>query len=325
LGRRKVTNTSTSATTPNFFIIGAAKSGTSALWHHLREHPEIYMSPRKQTRFFAFDVEDPNFRGPAPRHLELPYAIKDLDDYLALFDGVREETAVGEASWVYLYRPEASLRIREYVSDAKLIAILRNPADRAFSHYRQNLQAGREPLADFRRALEEEEARIRDGWWPEFHYVQMGLYHDQLKRYFEAFDRDQIKVYLHEDLDSDPFGLLRDAFGFLGVDETFTPETAIRSNPSGTPKSESLHLILRRLEAARPIIERYIPEKTLRPVVRLSRSIKNRNVVQLGLSPEERRRMIEEYFREDLEGLQDLVQRDLSAWLDDSGRTNGAG
>ncbi len=310
---------------PNFFIIGAAKSGTSALWHHLREHPQIYMSPRKQTRFFAFDVEDPNFHGPAPRDLQRPYAINDLGDYLALFDGIGDETAVGEASWTYLYRQEAAGRISEYVPDARLIAILRNPADRAFSHYRQNLQAGREPLADFGRALEGEDARIRDDWWPEFHYVQMGLYRAQLQRYFDTFDRNQIRVYLHEDLSSDPFGLLRDAFAFLGVDETFTPQTAIRSNPSGAPKSKSLHRLLRRLESTRPRIERFVPERTLRPMVRLSRHIKNRNVVQLALAPEDRRRVIDEYFREDLEGLQDLIQRDLSAWLGDDRRTDGAG
>jgi hypothetical protein len=310
------------ATMPNFFIIGAAKSGTSALWHHLREHPQIYMSPRKQTRFFAFDVEDPPLRGPAPKDPELPYAIADLRDYVALFEGVGDETAVGEASWTYLYRPQAPRRIRERVPDAKVIAILRNPADRAFSHYTQNRQAGREPLDDFARALEREEARIRDDWWPEFHYVQMGLYRAQLRRYFDTFGRDQIKVYLHEDLSRDPHGLLRDAFGFLGVDETFTPRTAIRSNPSGAPRSKSLHALLRRMEAVKPRVERFVPEERLRPLLRASRNLKNRNTIRFRLSPDERRWIIDEYFREDLEGLQDLIQRDLSSWLGEA-RTTG--
>ena len=322
--KRNVTDASNAATMPDFFMIGAAKSGTSALWHHLREHPEIYMSPRKQTRFFVFDVEDPSFHGPAPKDLQRPYAIANLQDYLTLFDGVREETAVGEASWTYLYRPEAAGRIREYVPEARLIVILRNPADRAYSHYSQNLQDGREALADFSRALALEEARIRDNWWPEFHYVRMGLYCAQLKRYFEIFDRDQIKVFLHEDFNSDPYGLLRDTFEFLGVDETFTPHAAIRSNPSGVPKSKSLHALLRRLESTRPKIERFVPEKTLRPMVRLSRNLKNRNVVRLQISPGERRRLIDEYFREDLEGLQQLIQRDLSAWLGNDTETDGA-
>jgi len=312
----------TSATKPNFFIIGAAKSGTSAIWHHLQEHPDVYMSPRKHTRFFAFGVEDPGFRGPAPKNPHSPYAITDLQIYHAMFEGVTNETAVGEASWTYLYRSEAPRRIREYAPDARLIAILRNPADRAYSHYRQNVQAGREPLADFTQALKQEEVRIRHNWWPEFHYVHMGLYFAQLKHYFDAFDRDQIKVYLYEDLDSDPYSLLRDAFGFLDVDDTFTPEAIIRSNPSGASKNKSLHSLLQRLESVRPIAERFIPDRKLQSIVRLGRTLNNRNTDRLRLSPTENRRLIDEYFREDILDLQDLIQRDLSAWLGSDGSSN---
>jgi Sulfotransferase family len=313
-----------SATRPNFFVIGAAKSGTSALWHHLQEHPQIYMSPRKQTRFFAFAGEQPDFRGPVPKNLQRPYAITDLETYHALFDGVRNETAIGEASWTYLYRPEASERIREYAPEAKLIAILRNPADRAYSHYRQNIQTGREPLAHFHQALVREEVRIRDNWWPEFHYVQMGLYSAQLKRYFDTFHRDQIKIYLYEDLDSDPYGLLRDIFKFLGVDDTFTPEAIIRSNPSGAPKSRSLHALLQRLETIRPAVERLVPDNKLQTIVRFGRNLNNRNITHLPLSPEERRRIIDEYFREDILNLQDLIQRDIGAWLGSHRETTAA-
>jgi hypothetical protein len=313
-----------SATRPNFFVIGAAKSGTSAIWHHLQEHPQIYMSPRKQTRFFAFAGQEPDFRGPVPKNMERPYAIPDLETYHGLFDGVRNETAIGEASWTYLYRSEASRRIREYAPEAKLITILRNPVDRAYSHYRQNVQAGREPLADFPQALAREEVRIRDNWWPEFHYVQMGLYSVQLKRYFDTFDRDQIKIYLYEDLVSDPYGLLRDAFGFLGVDDRFTPEAIIRSNPSGAPKSRSLHTLLQRLETIRPAVERLVPNKKLQTIVRFGRNLNNRNITHLQLSPEKRRRIIDEYFREDILSLQDLIHRDIGAWLGSHQETTAA-
>jgi hypothetical protein len=312
---RKASAPPTSATAPNFFVIGAAKSGTSAIWHHLREHPQIYMSPRKQTRFFAFEVEDSDFRGPAPINPQRPYAFTDLETYHALFDGVEDEVAIGEASWTYLYAPEAPRRIRGYAPAAKLIAILRNPADRAYSHFRQNIQAGREPLADFARALEQEEARVRDNWWPEFHYVQMGYYASQLARYYDAFERDQIKIYLYEDLSENPYGLLRDAFAFLGVDETFTPEAIIRSNPSGAPKSKGLYSLFRQAELAMPVVERVIPREKLKPIVRLGRNLDNRNITHLHLTPEERMRVVDEYFREDVLRLQDLIQRDLGAWL----------
>ncbi len=300
---------------PNFLIIGAAKSGTTALWHYLRQHPQIYMSPRKHTRFFAFEVEEPGFRGPGPRNPSVPYAITDIEAYHKLFEGVTNETAIGEASHSYLYRPEAPERIQRYAPDMKLIAVLRNPVDRANSHFNQMIRDGREPLDDFARSLEEEEGRIRDHWWPDFHYVQIGLYHTQLERYFDLFKRGQIKVYLYEDFGSTPYGVVRDIFGFLGVDDTFVPRAAVRYNASGIPKNKTLHLSLQRLRQARPIIERFVPERFCRSLLRIGGNLHNRSLTKPQLTPEVRRRATDEYFREDIIKLQDLIQRDLSGWL----------
>jgi hypothetical protein len=320
-GRQAVT-TDSLVKTPNFLIIGAAKSGTTAVWHYLRQHPEIYMSPTKHTRFFAFEVEEPGFRGPAPtmrgpagRNHSIPYAITDIDAYHALFNAVTNEIAVGEASHSYLYQPQAAQRIRNYAPGIKLIAILRNPAERAFSHYRQMVRDGREPITDFAQALAEEEARIRDDWWPDFHYVQSGLYYGQLKRYFDLFERNQLKVYLYEDLNSNPSGLVRDIFRFLGVNESFTPQAAARYNASGMPKSKTLHLFLQKLRRIMPIAERFLSEGQYRRLVRVGSNVHNHNLTKARLSPELRRRTIDDYFREDILELQELIQRDLSAWL----------
>lgn len=310
----------TSSKTPNFLIIGAAKSGTTALWHYLRQHPQIYMSPRKHTRFFAYEVEDPGFRGPGSEnpslHYTVPYAIADADSYHALFAGVTGETAIGEASHSYLYGPRAAERIRDYAPDMKLIAILRNPAERAFSHYRQMIRDGREPIDDFVRALEQEEARIKDHWWPDFHYVQVGLYHEQLERYFERFERDYLKVYLYEDLKADPSGVLRDIFRFLGVNHGFVPNANIRYNASGVPKSESLHLLLQKLRQIRPVVERLVPESQYAHLLRIGSNLHNRNLTKPRLHPEVRKRVTDMYFREEILKLQHLMRRDLSTWLE---------
>lgn len=318
----KPTTAATVVKKPNFVIIGAAKSGTTAVWHYLKQHPKIYMSPLKHTRFFAFEVENPGFIGPPPKQRGptaqnpgMPYAITDIDVYHALFDGVRDEVAVGEASHSYLYQPRAAERIRGYAPGMKLIAILRNPADRAFSHYRQMVRDGREPIDDFVRALDEEGARVRDNWWPDFHYVQIGLYHAQLQRYFDLFRRDQIKIYLYEDLNSNPSGVLQDVFRFLGVDDTFVPEATVRYNASGIPKNETLHLILQKLRRFRPVAQRVVPETQYRHLLSLGSNLHNRNLTKPRLSPELRKRVIAEYFREDILELQRLIQRDLSAWL----------
>ena len=303
----------TSTTMPNFLIIGAAKAGTTSMWHHLEQHPQVYMHPKKQLNFFALEGENLNFRGKGPRDTTL-HSVTTIEAYRAQFSEVTNEMAVGEASNLYLYNPRAAQRIRHYLPDVKLIAILRHPADRAYSRFLHLVRLGREPISDFARALDEEEARIRDHWWPDFHYLRMGLYHEQLKRYFDLFAREQIKVYLQEDLRSDPFSVLRDVFGFLEVDDAFTPDTTIKYNVSGVPKSKGLHLLLRKLRGARPFVEPLLPEKQRQRILRIASAAHNRNLVKPRLTPEVRARLIEGY-REDTLRLQDLIQRDLSAWL----------
>lgn len=305
----------TTSARPNFLIIGAAKCGTTALWQCLRQHPQIYMSPRKHTRFFAFTEENPAFNGPPPKNPSRPYAVADLDGYHALFEGATNETAIGEASHSYLYSPEAPARIRQYWPEMKLIVVLRNPAERAYSHYRQMIRDGREPIGNFVRALEAEEVRIRGGWWPDFHYVQMGLYHAQLRRYFELFERDQIKVYLYEDFALDQIRMLRDIFEFLAVDRMFRPEATIRYNASGIPRNEPVHAFLQALRRVKPLAERYLAKGWYGHLLRIGSDLHNKNLVKPKLSSDLRRSVIDHYYREDILDLQGLVHRDLSAWL----------
>lgn len=298
---------------PNFLIIGAAKSGTTSIWHQLEQHPQIFMVPNKQLNFFALEKEDRDFRGPPPRDPSL-HSIKTIEAYRAQFAEVANETAVGEASNLYLYSPTAAERIREYLPDVKLIAVLRHPAERAYSRFLHMVRNGREPLTNFAQALDEEEARIRDHWWPDFHYLHVGLYYAQLRRYFDVFPREQLKIYLYEDLRSDPLGVLQDLFRFLGVDDTFTPDASIKYNVSGIPKNENLHLFLQKLRQVRPTVERFLPEGLQHRVLRVASNIHNQNLAKPQLSPEVRMRLVEGY-REDTLKLQDLIQRDLTAWL----------
>jgi hypothetical protein len=314
LTQNQLTATKSSTRMPNFLIIGAAKSGTTSIWHQLEQHSQVYMVPNKQLNFFALEGEALNFRGPAPRDPTL-HSITTWDAYREQFSQASNETAVGEASNLYLYSPTAAERIRHYIPDAKLIAVLRHPAERAYSRFLHMVRNGREPLTNFARALDEEEARIRDHWWPDFHYLHVGLYYVQLKRYFDLFPRDQIQIYLHEDLKSDPFGVLRDIFRFLCVDDTFTPDTTIKYNVSGIPKNKALHLSLQRLRQVRPVVERFLPGGQRQRILRIASRLHNRNLTKPRLSPEVRMRLVEGY-REDTMKLQHLIQRDLSAWLE---------
>lgn len=294
-------------TLPNFLVIGAQKAGTTSLYYYLKQHPGVYMSPVKEAHFFDGDEGvEPDFRGPG-RSSTPP--ITTIEDYKALFRGVTDETAVGEATPSYIYVAEAPGRIRRRIPDARLIAVLRNPADRAYSAFLHTVRSGREPLSDFARALGEEEERIRENWHPVFHYKRRGFYYEQLKRYFDLFGRDRIGVYLYEDLGEDPRGVLRDIFGFLGVDENFVPDTSVEYNASGVPRNRAVRSLVRSTSALTPALKRVLP-------FGLRQRIKGRVFAKPPpLLPEVREELVAAY-RPDVLRLQGLIGRDLSGWLE---------
>lgn len=208
---------------PNFLIIGAAKSGTTSLYHYLDQHPQVFMSPMKGPRFFAMEGRRPAFTGPQDDVVN-GRTITTAEDYVDLFRAVTNQRAIGEASDWYLSSAEAPERIYKYLPNVRLIAVLRQPADRAFSSYMHFARNGFEPLS-FEDALAAEDARIANGWSPLFAHRGRGYYATQLKRYFARFDREQIRVYLYDDLQRDPAVLVRDIFTFLGVNTDFRPTT----------------------------------------------------------------------------------------------------
>jgi len=299
-------------TMPNFLIIGTAKAGTTSLYHYLKQHPEIYMSPKKEPRFFAFEGRQPDFKGPGDQIHINTTTITGIDDYKSLFSNAKREKAIGEASVIYLYYSEAaSVCIKHYIPDAKLIAILRDPVDRAFSAFTHLVRDGHERLTDFERAIEEEDRRVRDNWTPMWHYTRRGLYYDQLRRYFQLFDRERIGVWIYEDFKSDPFALLGEIFRFLEVDDSFTPDTSLRYNPSGIPKNRPLQTTLARLSRLKP----YLNPRLSDAATRIATKVRRWNMdAPPQLSLQSRARLIE-IFRPDIEKLQELIGRDFSAWL----------
>jgi Sulfotransferase family len=169
---------------PNFLIIGAAKSGTTSLYHYLNQHPQIYMSPEKEPEFFALEGRKLDFDGPDGKEV-INRRIQrnrptNIEEYRALFEGVSGETAIGEASPWYLYSVQAPSRISYYIPGVKLIAVLRNPVERAYSLFLYLRLRGQEPLSDFSQALQAEEVRKRDNWEWWWYYKDVGFYHAQL-------------------------------------------------------------------------------------------------------------------------------------------------
>ena len=298
-------------TMPNFLIIGAAKAGTTALYHYLQQHPQIYMSPHKEPRFFALEGESIDFQGPGDK-TRFRF-VTDMDSYRTLFDGVSDEIAIGEASPWYLYVPQAGERIKHHLPDVKLIAILREPVARAYSNFIHALREGLEPLKDFTRAMEAEAERINNNWSYRWHYKQKGFYYGQIKHYLNLFEQEQLKIYLYEDFISDPASLLEDIFRFLEVDDTFVPDLSRKHNVSGIPRNVFLDRFLIRDTRPKRVLNRLIPSKRLRQPLK-NKLMKLNLRPKPPLEPEAKERFKQEY-REDILKLQELIQRDLSKWL----------
>ena len=298
-------------TLPNFLIIGASKSGTTSLYYYLGQHPEVYMSPVKEPKFFAFEGKKLDFRGPEAQERVNSKSVTQIEEYEALFEGVRGEKAIGEASPTYLHNSQAPGRIKHYVPEARLVAVWRNPVERAYSAYVQHVRDGRETLS-FSEALRAEESRIRDNWSPGWGYKRIGFYHRHLTRYYDLFGGDRIRVYLYEELSEDPVAVSRDIFGFLGVDDSFAPDTSLRHNVSGIPRSHALRRLVKKPNVVRSALKLLLPEKTRK---RISVNVQNWNLEKAPPMPEEARRELIEAYREDILRLQGLVGRDLSGWL----------
>lgn len=301
-------------TLPNFLIIGAAKSGTSSLFSYLGQHPEIYTSPIKGPCFFAFEEgQKVKVSGPGDQEVFDRHIITDLGTYRALFDGVRDEKAFGEASVLYLYSPTAPSRIKRYIPDVKLIAILRNPVDRAFSSFLHLRRDGREPRDDFADGLKAEDGRVAAQWQHLWHYTRVGFYYTQLSRYFDVFRSDQMAIYTYDEFRTNTPKVLREIFSFLGVNDAFVPNTSTWHNVSGIPKLRSMHTFLTRPNRIKRIVKPLFPS-SLRKTLR-SQAIKWNTVTGKSKLSEDTRRYLIDLYREDILKLQSLIQRDLSPWL----------
>ena len=296
-------------TLPNFLIIGAQKAGTTAIYDYLSQHPQVFTSELKEPGFFAFEGGRLSFAGPHNVRAERN-SVRDIDRYRELFRKVGNRPRAGEASTIYMCVPQAAERIRHYVPNAKLIAVLRDPVDRAYSAYRHLVRDGRETLS-FEEGLAAEPSRTAANWRPGYYYKQLGFYYAQLRRYFALFSREQIAVYTYDEFKADPRALLKAMFAFLDVDPDFHPDMSVWHNVSGIPRSRLLHTIFGRPNRAKDLAKRLLPARAARLYGALmSRNIK---VSEPKIARHTEQALREEY-REDLLQLESLLGRDLSAW-----------
>jgi Sulfotransferase family len=300
---------------PQFLVIGAARSGTTALYQYLAEHPGLFLTEPKEPHYFALAGTTPAFTGPGDRQTVNRLAVTDREAYLRLYRDARPDQVRGEASVSTLYYPDAVTRAREMVPDARLVCMLRDPVDRAFSAYGFMRTRGWEPCATFEDALADEPRRIAEGWHHIWHYTGMSRYGEQLRHVLEVFPREQLLVLRHEDMTADPDAVLARVHAHLGVPSV--PRT-VDPDPhrSGEPRSRFLGRLASTHHPLKKLLSPVVPTPLRR---RLRREIVARNVVRVSYRPETRRELVAA-FDPDLELLGQVTGLDVAAWRDPEGR-----
>jgi hypothetical protein len=284
---------------PDFFICGAAKSGTTSLFNYLGQHSSIFAPEQKEPGYFS-----------ALRPLESPYR------YGQLFKEAGEHQYTVEASGAYLTSPDSALRISKAVPQAKIIIMLRNPADRAFSLYQWMIKEGYEWAPTFKDALRMEEDRrnsvsfVKENpeYFYNFLYRTSGCYARQVERFLETFDREQMRFLIFDDFVSSPASCTRKIFRFLGIDDTIKLNTPVR-NEGRSAHSAPLQFWIR--QRARPIL-RKIPLG-----LRIMRKAMQWNTTpRKGTLSDRFRQRLLQYYEEDIRETSALIGRDLaSRWL----------
>ena len=294
---------------------------------YLDQHPEIYMSPVKEVNYFSrFDIR--------PEHFSKAYAhdvnvnlkkylasdmkekihiahVTDEADYLRLFSKVGDEKAIGEASNSYLLYPKAPRLIHEAYPDARILMMLRHPAERAYSQYIMNLRLGKTLETDFLKEVQvDDELEVR-GWGANHQYLFIGRYYEQVKRYLDMFPRGQVMICYYEEYRKDADGVMRSIYEFLGVDPSFEPDTEKKLNTSSVPRHGKLNYWLNQ-SGLISWAKRVLPRSWRSTFKQAMYSSSKDDIPEM--TAHERAWLID-YYREDIGKLSDLLEKDLSGWL----------
>ena len=203
----------------NLFIVGAAKSGTSSLYNYVNIHPEIFMSNIKEPHYFAVNFVD--IGGSTTKIKDTKYihrkVVNNLDEYTSLFSSAYNYKFRGEASPSYLWAPTAAQKIFSYNPNSKIIILLRDPIQRAFSHYLMDLKSGSQLNSSFYKALINDKKCLPKIWGKAHLYMELGLYSKSVKSYIDLFGKENVKIILFDDLKICTDFVLEQLFNFLEV------------------------------------------------------------------------------------------------------------
>ena len=293
---------------PSFLVVGAAKSGTTALYEYLIRHPSIYLSSgTKESRFLTglTPITDPEIC----RYVRV---VTSFEEYAQLFNAATPDQIIGEVDPWLLYLHQRSVqRIIHYLEpQVKLIVILREPVSRAYSHYYHIVKQGW-TTTTFEQIAERFIDNGEDMW---FHRMifEASQYSEQLATFLDVFDRQNMLILRHNEMHSNLNGVVQRVFDFLGVDPHFEPDKLFKANVGGIPRNRQLHSILTKKTLMWRLVKPMLPISVRR---KLRYSLVNRNLrryppLAMGLRQE-----LRNYYRDDVLRSQELINDDLSDWL----------
>jgi hypothetical protein len=294
---------------PTFLVIGAARCGTTYLTRMLDSHPEISICEPKEPHFLAFAEETVAFTGPGDGETINHFSITEETQWRKLFKPVAGVSQYGDGSVSTLYFHEAAVaNIKKFCPDVRMIVMLRNPTDRAFSAFEYWTGRGFE-TETFTRGLDLEQQRIRDGYHHIWHYTQMGFYSEQLRPFIDAFGSDQLLILGYEEFMADKRAGLDRCRKFLGVGPFSELDVEVQVNSGGMSRNRLVTQALRwtrRMPMLRWLIRKVVPWH-LRERVRTS------SVEQRQMSVEERNRL-DAVFADERAALAELLGESAPAW-----------
>ncbi len=286
---------------PSFYIVGAAKCGTTSLWAHLRKHPQVFLPKMKEPHFFSDSLV------PVPSKDADLHCPGELDRYLSLYTGSEKFRAVGDASASYLWDESAARNIHKARPDARVIIMLRDPVDRAFSHYLMYRYLGLEKRPPLQ-ALQGDYNGEDKNWWTSRVYVELGLYCAQVKRYLNTFGSDQVAVFLFDDLKRKPEELFSKIARHIGVDPELLDKSEV-SRPENSYKRARFPLLH---QMAKSSLSRELRHKILPQSV--STWLAYNNLLYNTDKPEqdkESKRFLQTFYAPEMNELEELLGRKL--------------
>lgn len=290
---------------PNFLVIGAPKSGTTSLYYYLRQHPEVFLPVQKELHYFSYEKLKANANGPGDARV-LATLCATGEEYAQHYTGAKGERAIGDISPSYLYYGVQG-RIKQELGEVKIIVMLRNPVEKAYSQYMHMVRDQHETLP-FYDALMAEETRRSDGWSDIWRYAESSLYADRLRAFMDCFGRENVHVILFDEFTAQPEVVMRRLLGFLGVDESFRINSDEVYNRTGEARSRTVANFLNRPNTVKTLIKCITPD-AWRIALRLR--IMDVNTAEKPAMDDRAAIYLRNYFADDVAKLETLLNRRL--------------